>query len=55
MTADLVNEEELTEWLSWFGKLNKENIIKEYPACEKHHGILLSMYGCRLCIEEKEG
>ena len=54
MTAALVNEEELTEWLSWFGELGKENIIRKYPTCEKHKGILLSMYGCRFCVELNE-
>lgn len=54
MTVELVDEEERTEWLSWFGKLGKENIIREYPTCEKNKGILLSMYGCRFCVELNE-
>ena len=53
MTVEYVNEDELNEWLSWFPEIGKEYILRDFPTCEKHKGMLVSLYGCRLCLEEK--
>ena len=55
MTVEYVNEDELNEWLSWFPEIGKEYILRDFPTCERHKGMLVSLYGCRLCVDENGG
>lgn len=46
MTAEMVDEANRTEWIAAADE--NDPVRNGFPRCE-HHGILLSVFGCRLC------
>lgn len=53
MTVDMVDEENLREWIEIDKEYPEYYAIPDgYPVCEKH-GMLKSYFGCRRCFEPK--